>query len=217
MTNIIYGNTCEQLELPNIIDYRQEKYKIEVRQDTWCDSPRTWSNLGVIFVPNGCRYCKNESDLDWDSVCEGNRKRDRKALEKLGYIAFPLTVYDHSGVSIYLGSPCDAWDSGQIGWYLVSKETVRKDYGCKRISPKLMANIEKIVEGEIETYSDWANGNCWEYTFFHNDEEEEGCSICGFIEDYEEMAKDFYDYLPKYFRDAFTRDEVTQFLGEPEY
>lgn len=210
-----------QMELPNIIDHKLETYlgarlsdwRLEITHDDWVDSPRTWSNLGVIFVPSNCRYMKSESDLDWDSICEGNRERDCERLEKMGYIVYPLSVYDHSGVSIYIGGSCDKWDSGQIGWYLVSKSDVYKEYGCKRISPKLRAKLDKIVEGEIEVFNDWCNGENWEYNLFKGDELFDSCG--GFIgSNQDEVFDDMWEYIPSEFTDAFTKEEAKAMAEE---
>lgn len=210
-----------QMELPNIIDHKLETYlgarlsdwRLEITHDDWVDSPRTWSTLGVIFVPKGCKYAKNESDLDWDSICEGNRERDCERLEKMGYIVYPLSVYDHSGVSIYIGGSCDKWDSGQIGWYLVSKSDVYKEYGCKRISPKLRAKLDKVVEGEIEVLNDWYNGETWKYNLFKEEELFDSCG--GFIGSNEnEVFDEMWGYIPSEFTDAFTKEEAKAMAEE---
>ena len=210
-----------QMELPNIIDHKLETYlkarlsdwRLEIIHDDYVGSPRVRSTLGVIFAPSGCRYMKSESDLDWDSICEGNRERDRKALEKLGYIVYPLSVYDHSRVSIYIGGSCDKWDSGQIGWYLVSKSDVYKEYGCKRISPKLRAKLDKIVEGEIELYSDWYNGETWVYNLFKGDEFFD--SRGGFIgSNQDEVFEEMWENIPSEFTDAFTKEEAKAMAEE---
>lgn len=205
-------DACKQLELPNIIDHKLEarmaNWVIEISRDDWADSPRTWDNLGVIFVPSGCRYCKNESGLDWDSICGNGRDSDLKALEKMGYIAFPLSVYDHSGVKYYIGSPCDQWDSSQIGWYLVNKFAVYEEWKCKRISPKLRAKIEKIAEGEIDTYNSWANGEVYEFTLF-KDGVDLDC-VGGIYGDSDEVLNEIYSFLPIEFTDAFTIEEAKE-------
>lgn len=219
----INANACVnanaiQMELPNIIDHKLEArlsdWRLEITHDDWVDSPRTWRTLGVIFVPSNCRYMKSESDLDWDSICDsGSSCKDREKLEKMGYIVYPLSVYDHSGVSIYIGGSCDMWDSGQIGWYLVNKFAVYEEYGCKRISPKLRAKLDKIVEGEIEVFNDWYNGENWEYNLFKGDELFDSCG--GFTGSNEnEVFDEMWENIPSEFTDAFTKDEAKAMAEE---
>lgn len=216
--NTFNMNACEQLELPNIIDHKIEarlsNWRLEITYDDCVDSPRDWDSLGVIFVPKGCRYMKNESDLDWDSICDsGSSCEDKKKLERMGYIVYPLSVYDHSGVSIYIGGSCDKWDSGQIWWYLVSKSDVYKEYGCKRISPKLRAKLDKIVEGEIEVLNDWCNGRNWKYALFKGEELFDSCG--GFIgSNQDKVFDDMWGNLPSEFTDAFTKEEAKAMAEE---
>lgn len=215
-----------QLELPNVIDHKLEarlsKWRIEISHDDWCDSPRTWSNLGAFFVSNRNRYIKNESDLDWDDFTTGDLSKDISRLEKMGYIVYTVSIYDHSGVSIYIGSPCDRWDSGIIGFYLINKFYVYDEWKCKRISPKLRANLDKIAEEEVETFSNWVNGDVWEVRLLRNDggETEEGSENCVDVElenigslfgDSDEALEQAWDYFPSEFTDAFTIAEAKEF------
>jgi len=184
--------------LPNIIDYSKDDWKIEVDYDGDSDNPRNWSNLGEFLVSNHSRYLDNESGIEIES------ESDFKNLEKT-HIILPVSVYDHSGVSIYIGSPCDRWDSGQVGWYIVSKEKIRSEYNVKRISPKLRERVISHLENEVETYSKWVNGDVYYFTLYHNGEEED--SLGGIYD-----IDDIYDYLPKEYTSTFTKDEMKQHI-----
>ena len=115
----------EQLELDGIIDHSKDKWELKITRDDFSDSPREWDNLGTICVSKNCRYVEDEAKLN-DSLNWSNREEDLAILESKGYVALPLSVYDHSGVTIYIGEKCDKWDSGQVGWYIVSKEKNQK-------------------------------------------------------------------------------------------
>lgn len=186
--------------LPNIIDYSKDDWRIEVKNDSYSDNPRNWSNLGEFLVSNHSEYLENESGIEIES------ESDFKALEKT-HIILPVSVYDHSGVSIYVGEPCDRWDSGQVGWYIVSKDKIRSEYNVKRISPKLRERVIEYLTNEVETYNKWINNEVYSYTLYHNGEEEDSCG--GFYD-----IDDIYDYLPTEYTSAFTRDEFKQHIVE---
>jgi hypothetical protein len=76
------------------------------------------------------------------------------------------------------------WESGQVGIIYVSKEQVRKEWGVKRISPKLHKRILLALEGQVETYDDYLTGNVWSYTVEDEDREVLD-SCCGFYGDWE--------------------------------
>lgn len=204
---------AKQLELPNIIDYSKDKWELKIKYDDVADSPRNWDNLGTICVSRGCNYVSNEatalSDSDVLEWC--NAEEDRKALERRGYLVLPLSVYDHSGVSFYIGGRCDPWDSSQIGWYIASKDDIYKAYNVKRITKKILEKAKHLMESEIQTFNAYANGQVFEFTLYHNDEEVD--SLGGFYEDddkYLGFIEDIYEYLPKEFTDSFTVEQTKQ-------
>lgn len=192
-----------------------DKWELKISYDECTDSPRDWDNLGEICVSKSCRYCKNEYK-DTDSLTWYNESDDLKTLEYRGYIVLPLSVYDHSAVSIYVGDRCDAWDSARLGWYIVSKEKVRKEYGVKRISPKLLEKVKVILKDEVETFNHYINGEVYSFTLYHNDEEVDSCG--GFYEDdkeYNGFIKDMYECFPREFTNAFTVEQTKQMAEYP--
>lgn len=191
--------------LPNIIDYKLDDWKIEIETDSDSDNPRNWDNLGEFCVSNRCRYCKNEYE-DSDALSWYDEKDDFKTLSKT-HIVLPLSYYDHSGVSIYIGSPCDRWDSGRLGWYIVSKEKIKQEFNVKRISAKLKSRVIEYLENEVKTFNQWINNEVYSFTLYHNGEEEDSCG--GFYD-----IDDIYEYLPKEYTSAFTREEMKQHIVE---
>lgn len=205
----------KQLELPNIIDYSKDKWELKIEYDECTDSPREWDNLGTICISKSCRYCANEYE-DTDSLTWYKESDDLKTLERRGYIVLPLSCYDHSAVRIYIGGKCDAWDSGRLGWYIVSKEKVRKEYGVKRISPKLLEKVKAVLESEVETFNHYINGEVYSFTLKHNDEEVDSCG--GFYDSDDEhngFIRDMYEYFPSEFRNSFTVEQAKEIAQYP--
>lgn len=201
----------KQLELPNIIDYSKDKWELKIEYDECTDSPREWDNLGTICVSKSCRYCANEYK-DIDSL----ESDDLKTLERRGYIVLPLSYYDHSAVRIYIGGKCDIWDSGRLGWYIVSKEKVRKEYGVKRISSKLLEKVKAVLESEVETFNHYINGEVYSFTLKHNDEEVDSCG--GFYDSDDEhngFIRDMYECFPSEFRNSFTVEQAKEIAQYP--
>lgn len=191
------------------------KWELKIFYDEFTDSPRNWDNLGKICVSKSCIYCKNEYE-DVDSLTWYKESDDLKMLEGKGYIVLPLSCYDHSAVRIYVGGKCDAWDSSRIGWYIVSKEKVRKEYGVKRISSKFLEKVKRILKSEVETFNHYINGEVYGFTLYYNDEEVDSCG--GFYEDDEEcngFIKEMYEYFPREFTNAFTVEQAKEMAEYP--
>lgn len=200
----------EQLELDGIIDHSKDKWELRITRDDFSDSPREWDNLGTICVSKNCRYVEDEAKLN-DSLNWSNREEDLATLESKGYVALPLSVYDHSGVTIYIGEKCDKWDSGQVGWYIVSKEKIKKEYGVERLSKKILEKTKRVLIREIKTLNAYVNGEVYGYALYQNDEEIDSCG--GFLDTSNEcngFIRDMYRNMPSIFTDNFTLKQAKE-------
>ena len=187
---------CEQLEFDGFIKH---KYEIKFEQDNYPESPRNWSNLGSFYTTKNNRYVEREIeiyDYERDEAFEFGLDADSdiERLSKLGYIAIPVSVYDHSGWTIFSGV-ASGWDSGCIGFYVVSYEKIREDFGCKRISKKLLTRVKNIMESEIKTFDQFIQGEIWCYEITKDGELLDSC--CGFYE--EDNLDDFRKHLEEFF------------------
>ena len=85
-----------------------------------------------------------------------------------GFLWLPLYLYDHSGLSVstdtFIGRAHHAeWDSGCVGIIYVSKDRVRKEYGVKRVSPKVREKALVVLRSEVETYDEYLRGEVYGY------------------------------------------------------
>ena len=201
-------DTEYQYELPNVIDMRKENWELKIIPDGYCENPRTdcdgW--IGEFLVPEGCRYVRNECE-DANAVEFYNYDADKKALEKLGYIVFPVSVYDHSGVNMFIGRG-RGFDCGCIGFYVVNKKKYREERQIGRITKDRMVSIVEQVKNEIKYYSDWLEGECYRYVLYRNGEKVDSCG--GFVNEFPEVVEDMYFNFPNGFRNAFSIEEAKE-------
>ena len=187
---------CEQLEFDGFIKH---KYELKIKQDSYPESPREWSNLGSFYTTKNNRYISREIEIydyerDEDFEFGSDADSDIERLSKLGYIAIPVSIYDHSSWTVFSGV-ANGWDSGCIGFYVVSREKIREDFGCKRISKKLLTRVKNIMEGEIKTFDRYIQGDVWGFKITKDDELLDSC--WGFYE--EDKFEDFRDLMMLYF------------------
>ena len=169
---------------------------LKVYYDNTPESPRDWDNLGrmVCFHRRynlGDDHNYRSSDYNsWAGIAE--------AIEKDYDVAvmLPLYLYDHSGITISTSPFSCPWDSGQIGWIFATKEDVRKEFGVKRISKKMIERVEKILLAEVEIYDKYLTGEVYGY-ILENKEGEQVDSCWGFysIEDMKEYIPEEYESL----------------------
>ena len=127
------------------------------------DNPREWDNLGTMICSHKRYRLGDKHDFDfndygsWDEAEEAIKKKYKTA------VILPLYLYDHSGITINtIGFSCP-WDSGRVGFIIISKEKVRKEYSVKRISPKLLERVTGYLKNEVETYDQYLTGDVYRF------------------------------------------------------
>ena len=155
MNKLSSNNMTDAIET---IEYRGKT--IEIFQDVDTENPRKeWDNLGVI----ACKHSRyelgdKEHDIDFDETDESLDKQMARFP-----VTLPLYLYDHSGITMNTtGFSCE-WDSGQVGFIYATSEAIKENFNVKRISKKLLAEVTKILVGEIETYDKYLTGEVFGY------------------------------------------------------
>jgi hypothetical protein len=90
-------------------------------------------------------------------------------------VILPLYLYDHSGITMNTTGFHCPWDSGQVGCIYVTKEDVRKWFGIKRITKKVLKQVEECLKSEVETYDQYITGNVYGYQLVQKSK----CKDCG--------------------------------------
>ena len=178
-------------------------YQIKVIQDECPISPREDDNLGTMLCFHKrssfgsklevelSRDLKKNDFASWNEV-------EKHIISKFDVaIILPIYMYEHGSVALSTIPFNDRWDSGQVGYIFISKEKVKKEYSCKRISKQLKERISGYLKSEIETYNLYLNGDI----FFYRIEDKEGKEIDSLGGIYGgqaaiDMAKEFVDNIP---------------------
>ena len=114
----------------------------------------------------------------------------------------PVYMYEHGGVTIKTSPFSCGWDSGQIGYIYMTKETAIEEGLSEETAYKRMNQ-------EIKTLDDWIRGECFGYEI--TDAEGWHIDACGgFLGDIDyckkeaESVADYYDNkLPKQYEFNF--------------
>ena len=93
-----------------------------------------------------------------------------------------IYMYDHSGLTIK-DSPFDCpWDSGMIGFALISRTSALKEMNAKKVTKKVKGWAKTCLDSSINSYDNYLRGNCYGYVVEDADGEELD-SCWGFIGD----------------------------------
>lgn len=154
--------------------HEKDNQVLTIYYDEDADNPREWYNLGTI-VGWHRRYnivdevAENiELYSSWEEWLENEVIKPNKGQ----VIYLPVYMYEHGGIALRTYPFSCPWDSGQLGWIYVTKEKVRKEFNCKRITNKTLEKVYKLLENEIEILSNYLNGDVFGFVL-----EEEGKTI----------------------------------------
>lgn len=182
--------------------FHHKDFSIEVTHTDCCENPREWASSTLVTAHH--RYTFGGEQLTEygvknyyaESIEEAfQRHLLDQGLTQRDIIAHNVYLYDHSGLALSTGPFSCSWDSGPLGFIYETRENIRKEFGIKRISPKLEQQILDRLRDEIQLLEHWANGSVYGFTIPDLDE-----SLCGFYGwDYEENglldnARDLIDW-----------------------
>lgn len=137
-------------------------YIIKIYQDEDTYSPREDCNLGTMICFHR-RYNLGDKH-DYKSSDFSSWNEQRKELQKQKpCIILPLYLYDHSGITMNTTGFSCGWDSGQVGWIMVTKEKVRKEYDVKYITQEIREKVKKVLEAEVKVYDQYLTGDVYGY------------------------------------------------------
>ena len=93
------------------------------------------------------------------------------------YIALPLYLYDHSGITMATTPFGCRWDSGKVGYIYLSKAKAREEYGYKLITKARREKLLSYLKSEVNEYDQYITGDV--YSFEVQDENGEHIDSCG--------------------------------------
>ena len=164
-----------------------DDYVLKIIRDEYPENPRAWDNLGTCVTFERWRDSPDANPFNSveeliKEVCESDR-----------YIWQYVGRYEHTNVKYFLTNnrQLSMWDTCACGVIYVSKEDARKWYDVKKITSELKEKIYEVFEAELETYTNYVNGDVFGCKLYNLDGEEID-SCYGFYN--EEESIEYFDY-----------------------
>jgi len=153
--------------------------------------PREDENLGTMVCFHKRYTLGDKTDLKSDNFNGWEEVYDYLKTEKKAIIILPLYLYDHSGISMKVGSfqgllpqGHAEFDSGQVGFIYMTAEDIR-ELGIKK------NKAEQYLINEVETYNQYLQGDvyCLVKETYNKDKEYIDYDTCGGYYGYIEAKK----------------------------
>lgn len=97
-----------------------------------------------------------------DDIIDNLSISDCETLLEGKVFYYPLYLYDHSGITMSIGSFGDPWDSGQVGWIYCTKDDIEKEYNS--FTQKDIDTAMSVMESEVEVYDQYLRGDVYWYS-----------------------------------------------------
>lgn len=154
--------------------------RLVISYDPFADSPREDSNLGY-FVTCDRDYNSPDRMIELMRIIKetGEEAKDqtehmeliKKEFESIGedkiIKIYPVYKYEHSGL-VYRRGTAHGWDYSNNGFYIITEQSA-KEIGA---DPK---DFESIIDGELDRYTKWANGEVYRVDIYDEDGELQDC------------------------------------------
>ena len=157
------------------------KFQLVIEQDEFSEDPREWENLGTMLCCNrhyqlGDCNSNKETEEQLAEFCRKYGKTDEEIdemdfreeiqflLEQDDICGLPLYITDHSGLSMQTYR-FDKDDSSFVGLIFIEKEMFFAET-CKKDDCDWKAEAKKILKSEIETYSQFLEGDVQQCTLY---------------------------------------------------
>ena len=168
-------------------------YTIEIDYDELIDNPRDWDNLSTMIFFHKRYDLGDKHDYNADDFTGWNEMRNQLIKDFDPAVISYVHMLDHSALSFSMQSfngrsPYAHWDSGIVGFILITRETMRKEYKWKKLTSKRQEKLYQYMKGELETYQAYCNGEVYYYTI--NDPDDDFVDSCGGYYDTDEMLSE---------------------------
>lgn len=179
-------------------------YNIDIYYDTDPENPRDWDNLGTVYTRhrNFQPECRFDDYFDEEEVFDDDLEKLFRETFLEEYVALPVYVYEHGGMTISTTPFSDPWDSGMAGIIAVPMSEAREQY--EGTDEEVREKAEKQLQAEIETLDQYVRGEVYGFRITTPPERlfdlpEIDDSVWGFFGDYGleslmEYAKDTIDF-----------------------
>lgn len=138
---------------------------IEIHRDEDPQNPRE-DNDGVIdhLICFHRRYSVGDKHDFKSSDYNGWDEMEAALIKEFDAVDIvPVYMYDHSGITIQTSPFSCPWDSGMIGFCLISRKAVLDNWSGKRMTKKLKKLARECIEGSVKEFDQFLTGDIYGY------------------------------------------------------
>lgn len=131
-----------------------------------CD-PRDGDNFCHLYLFGKAKSYGDQHDLRSEDYSGWDAMQAALVKANPGGIVKPVYVFDHSGIALattdfwFRQWDSQGWDWCQVGFAVVSADEIRANFLRQRISKKLRAKAEEVLDAEVKVQGQYVSGECY--------------------------------------------------------
>lgn len=189
-------------------ELQEEKHNIrlEIVQDTMPKNPRKeYDNFATMV----CWHSKY--DLG-DKHNFSNVYEFKDEVNEKNAVIMPIHMYEHGSIALstrsFSGRAHHAnFDSGVAGFIYAAFDDIKKEFGD--LSEESENKAIALMNGEVEEYGHYLNGEVYGYKILDNDNEIESC--WGFIGDEDDVKAAMRESAPEEYQHLFDEEQTESY------
>lgn len=166
---------------------------LQIFQDSWADSPRSWDNLGTMAIFHKRYNFGDKINFSADDFSSWTEMEEYIETELKAVVYMPIYMYDHSGITINTTGFSCPWDSGQVGFIYVTEQEMKKEFGDSYTDQDI-EKAKQILLNEVKTMDEYLQGEVYGFNLVKDDTIIDSCG--GFFGD-NIKQNGILDHIPK--------------------
>ena len=154
--------------------YKEHKLKdghiLQIFQDTWAESPRSWDNLGTMAIFHKKYNFGDEVNFASDDFGNWSEMQEHITNKLKAAVCIPIFMYDHSGITIQTEAFACPWDSGQVGFIYVTEKKLKDTYGEVALTAEHIERATASLENEVKVMNRYVMGDVYGFQLVKREE-----------------------------------------------
>lgn len=161
----------------NKVIYKEHKLKdghiLQIFQDTWAESPRSWDNLGTMAIFHTRYNFGDEVNFSSDDFEGWVQMKEHIENNLKAGVCIPIYLYDHGGITINTEGFACPWDSGQVGYIYVTEAKLKEQYNVSELTQELLDKAKNTLEEEVKIMNRYIMGDVYGFQLVIKESEKE--------------------------------------------
>lgn len=132
---------------------------LQLFQDTWAESPRSWSNLGTMAIFHKRYNFGDEVNFLFEEFAGWKEMEEYIKTKLKAAVCIPVYIQDDSGITINTQGFACPWDTGQVGFIYVTESKLKETHS--ELTEEIIQTATQNLLQEVNTMDIYLRGQVY--------------------------------------------------------